>query len=350
MRFEKRRGADRHPARGRDSPRHAQGGTCHRSEKRPSRRRGYGLPGRQAGRPQQLKVGHRRRDVSCDRLANQEQRGHQGRNAEGQQAGRLDTEDPASGPAEVDHVVPYVDVRGPAYPGQTGPERRERPGPAPEPDQRAGIGRAVAANEIGLVTGDQSRRGEHLPDGPDGIGEQERPDHAHDADPDPRSPGWHAVGRVVSLLDLLRGGQAQGERVADALAVTHQEFRRDHHLVDPAGIRYPALKHHRALDGLHGLAVREGIPCLLAGERVPVDGEPRDTECGQRRDLRQRPDPGPVEAGLVRQHGEGGGQRERPQPADRRLAAPGAGDRPENRHGGQGDQQAHHEQGTPAPP
>ena len=297
-----------------------------------------------------MKDGHCRGDVPCDRLANQEQRGRQGRYAECQQAGRLDTADPAGGRAEIDHVVPHVDVRAPGHPGQIGPERGQRRDATPEPDQRAEIGGDVAAHEIGPVMGDQGRRGEHLPGGPDGIGKQERPDHAHDADPDTRPPGWHAVGRIVSLFGLLRRGQAQGERVADALAVCHQEFRRDHHLIDPAGIGYPALKHHRALDGPHGLAVRERVPCFLVGERVPVDGESRDAECGQRRDLGQRPDPGPVEAWLIRQHGDGRGQRERPQPGDHRLAAPSAGDRRENRHGGQGDQQAQHDQGTPSPP
>ena len=98
-----------------------------------------------------------------------------------------------------------------------------------------------------------------------------------------------------------------------------------------AGDGHPAREHHRPF---HGLPQRPRSP---AGRQVsapsePVHGDPVvDDEQPERGDLGQRRDLRPVEAGLVRQHGDGRGQRASPQPVESRVAAPGPGHRGEHR-------------------
>ena len=142
-------------------------------------------------------------------------------------------------------------------------------------------------------------------------------------------------------------GQPQGQDVADVLVVGGQEVRGDDRLVRPAGVGHPAREHHRAFHGLERVRVgrREAeVHAVHALHRGPVvDGEqPERADLGQRSDLR------PVEAGLVRQHDDGRGQRPRPQPAEGRVAAPGPGHRGQHDAGGQRDEQREHDQRPPA--
>ncbi len=114
-------------------------------------------------------------------------------------------------------------------------------------------------------------------------------------------------------------------------------------------------EHDRPLDALQQARVarREaqvGAAEPAAGAAVRDRGAVVDDEQARRADLGQRLDLGPVEAGLVGEHGDVGGERARPQPVVRRLPAPRPGDRREHGPGGQRDEQPEHDQRPPSPP
>ena len=139
------------------------------------------------------------------------------------------------------------------------------------------------------------------------------------------------------------------ERVTDLLMVGGQEVRGDDRLVRPARVGHPAREHHRVLHGPERVGVRRREAEVHAVH--PLDGGPVvDGEEAERGHLGQRADLRPVEAGLVRQHDDGRGQRPRPQPVEGRAAAPGPGHRGEHDAGGQRDEQREHDQRPPAPP
>ena len=101
-------------------PADPEGGSRHRGQERRGAGRRGRLPRRHARCPQDLQVGHSGRGVARDRLADQEERGGQRRQPEGEQAGGLVSGDPAGRVTEVGQVVPDVDVRAPGHPGQIG--------------------------------------------------------------------------------------------------------------------------------------------------------------------------------------------------------------------------------------
>ena len=177
-------------------------------------RRRHGLPRRHAHRLQHLQIGHCRRGIPGHRLADQEQRGHQRGQREGEQAGGLVPGDPLDRAAEVLPVVPHVDVRPAGHPGQVGAERGDGRGAALEPDQRVDVVLAVGAEDVGVVAGVQGGRGLHAALLSGTVRRRGQPGAAaHPDDPGlDRGTARRPRGPVVLLVGLLGAGQVQGQR------------------------------------------------------------------------------------------------------------------------------------------
>jgi hypothetical protein len=131
--------------------------------------------------------------------------------------------------------------------------------------------------------------------------------------------------------------------------VAGHELGGGHDFVGALGVEQPPLQHDGPFDGPGHVVVggRE------AGVRVraALQLEPEhDREFGERGHLGQGPDPGPVEAGLVGQHGHGRGQRDGPEPVERGLPAAGPRGRREHRRRGQRYEQGQDEERPPSPP
>ena len=213
-------------------------------QERGRRGRRDGLPRRQAHRLQDLEVGHARRGVPGHGLADQEDRGHQRRQPEGEQVSGLVSGDPVLGVAKERQVVPHVDVRPPGHPGQVGTERGDRRAPPLEPDQRVDVRLPAGAHDVGAVMGEQGGRREHASLLP-GSFHVHRPEGrpAHPDDPGPDDGSARRPGRpVIPHAGLLTARQVQGHRVADALGEARHELGRGHDLIDAIGVEQPPLK------------------------------------------------------------------------------------------------------------
>ena len=172
--------------------------------------------------------------------------------------------------------------------------------------------------------------------------------HPDDASPHARS-GRCALTPVILLVDLLRGGQLQGQRVAQPVVAGGQELRRNHHLVGPVRVGPASGDDHRALDRRAVARVHHGE--VGAGVRAAVHHvAERDREPGHGGHLGQRLDLVPVEPRLVGQHGHGGGQRLRLQPVHRAVPTASPCRRREHGGGRHRHQQGQHYQRHPAPP
>ena len=213
------------------------------------------------------------RGVPGHGLADQEERGQQRRQGEGEQAGGLVPGDPQDRAAEVLPVVPHVDVRPAGHPGQVGAERGDGRGAALEPDQRVDVRLPAGAEDVGAVAVEQGRRGAaRRPSGP--ARPRSRPEDvaAHPDDPGlDAGPARRPGGPVIPLVDLLRGWPGAGSAVADALVVGRRELRGDEDLVDAAGIEQPPGQQERAVRWSGPSRRRSG------GNPAPASGQQSST-------------------------------------------------------------------------
>ena len=119
------------------------------------------MPPGHADRLEYLQVRDGGGHIPGDRLADQEQRGGQGRDREGQQAGSLVPGDPVDRVAEGDGVVPHVDVGRPVTRARSARNRGIAAAPAGQPHQRVDEDLVGGAQHVGPVLREQGRRGDH---------------------------------------------------------------------------------------------------------------------------------------------------------------------------------------------